>query len=466
MTRNPCLARPSFAGQDRIPNFELLTRARRLIPLLALSLLWLPAAVRAHEIPARVAVRAFVKPEGQRLRVLVRVPLESMRDMDLRLTPEGYLLGDGLDAELQKAAQVWIAGYLAIYEDGRRLDAPTIAAARVSLPGDRAFDTYLGALGNFMTPPLRDDMQLHWQHALLDVQLDYTIRSQDAEFSLRPTLAHLGMQTTTVLMFVAPNGAERAYQYTGDPGLVRLDPRWHHAAFSFVKLGFLHILDGIDHLLFILCLVIPFRRIYPLIGVVTSFTLAHSITLVASALGYAPTALWFPPLVELIIAGSIVYMALENIIGPKLERRWIMAFVFGLVHGFGFSFVLRESLQFAGSHVATSLLAFNVGVELGQIVALVVLVPVLGLLLRKVVAERMGIIILSAFVAHTSWHWLTERYGALREYSFTWPALDVVFVAALLRALLLAVIAGGAMWLSYQLVQKLGRGRAQESNVA
>ena len=465
MTRNPCLARPSFAGQVRIPNLELLTRAKRLIPLLALSLLWLPAVARAHEIPARVAVRAFVKPEGQRMRVLVRVPLESMRDMDLRLTPEGYLLGDGLDAELQKAAQVWIAGYLAIYEDGRRLEAPTISAARVSLPADRSFETYLGALGSFLTP-LRDETQLHWQHALLDVQLDYTIRSQDAEFSLRPTLAHLGMQTTTVLMFVAPNGAERAYQYTGDPGLVRLDPRWHHAAFSFVKLGFLHILDGIDHLLFILCLVIPFRRIYPLIGVVTSFTLAHSITLVASALGYAPTALWFPPLVELVIAASIVYMALENIIGPKLERRWIMAFVFGLVHGFGFSFVLRESLQFAGSHVATSLLSFNVGVELGQIVALAVLVPVLALLFRKFVAERMGIIILSAFVAHTSWHWLTERYGTLREYSFTWPALDIVFVAGLLRALLVAVIAGGAMWLSYQLVQKLGRARAQESNVA
>src|SRR5688572_32414285 len=60
----------------------------------------------------------------------------------------------------------------------------------VSLPGDRSFDTYLGALGSFMTPPLRDDTQLHWQHALLDVQLDYTIRSQDSEFSLRRSEEH------------------------------------------------------------------------------------------------------------------------------------------------------------------------------------------------------------------------------------------------------------------------------------
>src|SRR6185503_7452408 len=111
-------------------------------------------------------------------------------------------------------------------------------------------------------------------------------------------------------------------------------------------LGFLHILEGIDHLLFLLCLVIPFRRLRPLAAVVTSFTAAHSITLIASAYDLAPGALWFPPLVETLIATSIVYMALENIVGgTSIQRRWIMAFGFGLVHGFGFSFALRESLQ-------------------------------------------------------------------------------------------------------------------------
>ena len=124
---------------------------------------------------------------------------------------------------------------------------------------------------------------------------------------------------------------------------------------SFVALGFEHILDGIDHLLFIFCLVIPFRRLRPLVAIVTAFTVAHSITLIASAAGFAPDALWFPPLIEVLIALSIVYMALENIVGAKLERRWLIAFGFGLVHGFGFSFALRESLQFAGTHLATSL---------------------------------------------------------------------------------------------------------------
>jgi HupE / UreJ protein len=145
----------------------------------------------------------------------------------------------------------------------------------------------------------------------------------------------------TALRFLPPAGDVRAFELRGDPGLVRLDPRWHQAALRFVGLGFLHILDGIDHLLFLLCLVIPFRRFGPLVLVVTSFTVAHSLTLIASAFGLAPDALWFPPLVETLIALSIVYMALENIVAPRLGRRWMIAFGFGLVHGFGFAFALR-----------------------------------------------------------------------------------------------------------------------------
>src|SRR5205807_5399420 len=130
-----------------------------------------------------------------------------------------------------------------------------------------------------------------------------------------------------------------------------------------------------------------------------------SITLIASAYNLASDALWFPPLVETLIATSIVYMALENIVGSKVHLRWIITFAFGLVHGFGFSFALRETLQFAGSYMLTSLLSFNLGVELGQLLVLIVLIPALEILFRRVVEERMGTIILSALVGHTAWHW-------------------------------------------------------------
>ena len=158
----------------------------------------------------------------------------------------------------------------------------------------------------------------------------------------------------------------RAFQWHGDAGVVELDPRWHQAALSFLRAGVGHVLSGPDHLLFLLCIAISLRRVRALVVVVTSFTVAHACTLVASAYGLAPSALWFPPLVETLIALSIVWMALENIVEtcgrraptagnagapPPLGR----GHGFGLVHGFGFSFALSERLQFAGSHLLTSL---------------------------------------------------------------------------------------------------------------
>jgi hypothetical protein len=298
---------------------------------------------------------------------------------------------------------------------------------------------------------------------MMDVLFEYTITSDRSRFSINPALARLGVRTNTVLRFLPAGGAERDFQYVGDPGLVRLDPRWHQAALRFVELGFSHILDGIDHLLFIVCLVIPFRRIRPLIAIVTSFTVAHSITLIASALGFAPSALWFPPLIEVLIAVSIVYMAFENIVGARLKTRWMLAFGFGLVHGFGFSFALRESMQFAGTHLATSLLSFNLGVEFGQVFVLALAIPMLSLLFKFVVAERMGTILLSALVAHTAWHWMLDRGEVLRQYRFEWPALDAAFAASAMRGLMLLLILAGAAWAMYALYGRLMRGRTPEA---
>jgi hypothetical protein len=223
-----------------------------------------------------------------------------------------------------------------------------------------------------------------------------------------------------------------------------------------VRSGFIHILSGIDHLLFLLCLVIPFRRLWPLVAIVTAFTIAHSITLAAAALGFGPDALWFPPLIETLIAGSILYMALENIVGVRLGRRWILAFAFGLVHGFAFAFELRQTLQFAGDHVAAALFAFNVGVELGQLLVLLLLVPALSLLFRFA-PERIATIIASAFIAHTAWHWLLERGETLSR--FPWRAPDAATLASLTRWLMLIVAVAGLAWL----VTAIREHRAQRS---
>ncbi|HSQ04762.1 MAG TPA: HupE/UreJ family protein, partial [Burkholderiales bacterium] len=151
-------------------------------------------------------------------------------------------------------------------------------------------------------------MELYWEQGLLDAWLDYGIQSDRSRFSIHPRFARLGLQVVSAIRFVPPGSAERAFELHGDPGLVRLDPRWHQAALRFVELGFEHILGGIDHLLFLLCLIIPFRNLRALVLIVTSFTVAHSVTLIASAFGFAPGALWFPPLIEVLIAMSILYM--------------------------------------------------------------------------------------------------------------------------------------------------------------
>jgi uncharacterized membrane-anchored protein YitT (DUF2179 family) len=171
---------------------------------------------------------------------------------------------------------------------------------------------------------------------------------------------------------------------------------------------------------------------------------AHSITLIASGYGFAPDVLWFPPLIEMLIAASIVYMALENIVVEQPRRRWIITFFFGLVHGFGFSFVLRNTLQFAGSHVLTSLLSFNVGVEIGQLFVLVLFVPALNLLFHYVVAARLGTIILSALVAHQAWHWMEQRFDALRE--FPWPTMTRIGLTSALRWLTVLVMVAAVVW--------------------
>ncbi|MEQ1774223.1 MAG: HupE/UreJ family protein [Burkholderiales bacterium] len=409
-------------------------------------------AAHAHDIPADVRLNIFFKPAGNKLEVLVRAPLSALREVDFPKSGPGYLVVSKADDALRNAAKQWLIDSLDIFENDARLPAPRIVHARVALPSDTSFTAYESAMATLKSPPLADNLNLYWNQQLLDVLLEYPIQSDRANFSVRARVDRLGLKVATALRFLPPGATSRAFEFHGDPGLVRLDPRWHQAAGRFVVSGFWHILEGIDHLLFLLCLIIPFRQWRPLVVIVTSFTVAHSITLVAAAFGFVPDALWFPPLIELMIALTIIYMALENIIGANIQRRWIITFAFGLVHGFGFSFALRESLQFAGDHLLTSLLAFNIGVEIGQLAVLIILLPVLSFLFRHAWAERIGIIILSALVAHTGWHWMLERGEQLGKFPL--PTLDAAFLASAMRGLMALIILAALVWLANGVVRR------------
>ena len=421
-------------------------------------LIWTPTTF-AHDIPTDIVVQVLVKPEGNRLRTLVRLPLVAIQDIEFPQRGPGYLEIPQADETLRRAAMQWVATEIDIYENDARLHGQQLVAVRASLPSDRSFAEYDQALAHVLGPRLPDNTEIVWQQAVLDILFEYPIQSDQSSFSLDATLARLGIRTQTVLRFVLPDGIVRAFDYHGNPGLVRLDPGWSQAAFRFVKLGFEHILDGVDHLLFLACLVIPSRRLLPLVAIVTSFTIAHSVTLIASAFNVAPGAAWFPPLIETLIAASIVYMASENMLGVTPKRRWLLTFVFGLVHGFGFSFALGETLQFAGGHVVTSLLAFNLGVELGQLLVIVVLVGVLSFLFNRAVPERAGTILLSAYVAHAAWHWTVERGTLLSLYNaqLGLPVFDQRLLASTLRWGMLALIIVTLIWLMSMVFPQLER---------
>jgi hypothetical protein len=430
--------------------------ASKLAVVLALLVILAPP-IGAHEVPNEVTVFGFVRPEGQTLTLLLRAPLKAMRDIEVPTVPGDFIDFSRVDRALNDAATLWIVDYIELYENGQRLGRPRVTGARVSLPSDRSFDSYEQARDSILTGPRLDAAtQIYWEQGLMDIAFEYSIASDQSDFAIRPGLTRLGLQVNVVLRFLQPGEPERVFDIHADTGIVHLDPRWHQAFYLFAREGFFHILEGVDHLLFLLCLVIPFRRFRPLAIVITAFTVAHSVTLIASAFGMAPDSLWFPPLIETLIAISIVYMAFENIVGANLQRRWAVTFFFGLIHGFGFSFLLRERLQFAGDHLVASLLAFNVGVELGQLVVLVVAIPVLALIFRFVVAERIGTILMSALVAHTAWHWTTERGEQLGRYP--WPTMDAVALSAALWWAMMAVGMVGLLWLLSGVVRRWEEG--------
>ena len=372
-------------------------------------------------------MHAFVKPQGERLHVLVRVPLALMPGLDLPRRGSGFIDLERVDQHLGRAAAE-ISKTFDIRADGNPLAAPLRAARRVTPPSDRSFESYAQALALIEGPPLHPGIDVPWNRGYFDFYFEHPISSEHGDFTLRLD-APPNDKLSVDVRFLPPGGAERIYVLRGAAGPaadpIALDPSWQHAAWMFVKSGVQHIIGGLDHLLFLLCLVLPFRRFgWRLVGVVTAFTVAHSITLICAAYGLVPAGAWFPPLVETLIAASIVYMAAENILGASLPRRWLVTAAFGLVHGFGFSFALAEELQFAGGHLVLSLLAFNVGIEIGQLAFIAAVLPLLGWL-----TSRYALLGISGSVALVATYWMVERAALLASGELL---LDAARVLAML----------------------------------
>lgn len=179
---------------------------------------------------------------------------------------------------------------------------------------------------------------------------------------------------------------------------------WPERVKSFVVLGLEHIFTGYDHILFLLCLLLPGGSFMTQVKTVTAFTLAHSLTLTLSVLNVVDLP---SRLVESVIALSIVVAALLNLRKNDSTRRWPLALVFGLIHGLGFASILRER-GVQGTDAVLPLVSFNVGVELGQLLIVLLAFPLIRALHRQSWGRR-GEAALSILVALLAAVWFVER---------------------------------------------------------
>ncbi len=184
--------------------------------------------------------------------------------------------------------------------------------------------------------------------------------------------------------------------------------RWHTFK-QFLLLGIEHILLGFDHLCFLVALLLVATTLGSVLKIVTSFTIAHSITLALAAFDKVTLS---PSIVEPMIAVSIVYVGLENIWrqGKDIEGRWLLTFAFGLIHGFGFAGVLKElNIGAGGSGIAVPLVSFNVGVEMGQLAVAALVWPLLQWLRNRPTLTRKLVPVGSLLVVIAGGYWLIER---------------------------------------------------------
>ena len=225
---------------------------------------------------------------------------------------------------------------------------------------------------------------------VVDMILRYRTHAPVYRYSVSSTLdpGLPGQDDTANLILDYSPGATRVFRARGllaEP--VSISRSAWSAVVTFLREGVRHILGGWDHVLFVLCLVLGAGRLGSLVWRATGFTIGHTVTLMVGFFGYVPSAPWFIPAVEMGIALSIIYAAAVAVMA-RPDRRYgememfVITMGIGLLHGFGFSFVLHELLQVDSPDIWQSLLAFNAGVEVGQLLLIVIAWPLFWLIAR------------------------------------------------------------------------------------
>jgi len=295
-----------------------------------------------------------------------------------------------------------------LYKLGTQPDFATLDDARKSFQDEPVFDAF--------------EQDIYVGDTTVDVLLRYTTQGAVYKYAISSKLDP-GLpdqdETANLVLDYSPSGVQvfRARGLLHEPVIVTRSV--FDAVMTFIKEGVKHILEGLDHVLFVICLVLGAMHFGPLLWRVTGFTIGHSITLSLGFFGFVPTGAWFVPAVETGIALSIIYVAFVAVapdFKPNFKQKkneWTVVAVTGLIgllHGLGFSFVLQHILQVTSPNIWQSLLAFNLGVEIGQVLIVIASFSIFYLIsLLGTRATKINRFIVAGVCACISFYWVIER---------------------------------------------------------
>jgi len=327
---------------------------------------------------------------------------------------------DGLDLLAMQGLELSVDGKIVnpkvervnLYKVGTQPDFATLDDAKKSFQDEQVFDAF--------------EQGVYVGDTTVDVLLRYTTQGAVYKYAISSNL-NPGLpdqdETANLVLDYSPSGVQvfRARGLLHKPVVVTRSV--FDAVVTFIKEGVKHILEGFDHVLFVICLVLGAMHFGPLLWRVTGFTIGHSITLSLGFFGFVPAGAWFVPAVETGIALSIIYVAFVAVapdlkLGPKLvwqqkKNEWTVVGVTGLIgllHGLGFSFVLQNILQVTSPNIWQSILAFNLGVEIGQVLIVIAAFSIFYLIsLLGTRATKINRFIVAGVCASIALYWVIER---------------------------------------------------------
>ncbi|HKB12905.1 MAG TPA: HupE/UreJ family protein [Vicinamibacterales bacterium] len=380
--------------------------------VVALTLLLIPVQARAHEVAVEQIVNVVFQPQGDRLAVRAQLPATALSDAKLPLLADGTLDQPAM-ARLLPVVAADVARNLDVQQDGTALPAPS-AAAR------------LGA-----------------DRKSIDVDLTYRIDRADRISARLNTFRSPPLQPVrTIARYLPPAGHAQTISVVGPPSRVAFDPDVVEAVPDFITRALTAVMAFGDHLLLLVCLLVPARRPRDAARVMGAL-------IAGQALGYAAAARTTDalanalPVAALIASSAIVVAAIQNMVGARLGLVAASTAMFGLLNGLAFGQGFATARQFAGSHQFAAFVVFFAVVALAELWLGAILAATRRWLDLRDSADRIVTVVTSAAIAHTAIHLVDDRGRELAQGG-TFAAEHAVFAVALGWAAVMVIVAAVA----------------------